>query len=173
MVYVITGGPGFGKTALITKLSELGYPVGGEIARQMIIDQKANGGGVLPWIDVAGFEKQVMEERIKFIKSIDIDEIAFSDRGLPDQVAFSLLKGKKVSQQLIEALATNNYAKRVFLTPPWRQIYRNDPIRTETFEEAENIHRHIKTAYINFGYELIELPFASPEKRIEFILNSL
>ena len=36
MVYVITGGPGFGKSLLIEKLRELGYPVGGEVARKII-----------------------------------------------------------------------------------------------------------------------------------------
>ena len=41
MVYVISGGPGFGKTVLIEKLHELGYQVGGEIARQIMVQQIA------------------------------------------------------------------------------------------------------------------------------------
>jgi predicted ATPase len=173
MVYVITGGPGFGKSVIIEKLHELGYPVGGEIARQIIEQQIAEGGVILPWKDVIGFEKRVMKKRIEFINSIDIQSVAFSDRGLPDQAAFSLYKGKVISQQLSIALEENRYAKKVFLTPPWRQIYRNDQIRTEAFEEAERIHQFIIDAYLKNGYELIELPFVSPDHRIEFILKSL
>lgn len=173
MVYVITGGPGFGKTVLIEKLRKLGYQVGGEIARNIIVHQIVVGGVLLPWKDVAGFEKRIMEERIEFLNSIDIQNIAFSDRGLPDQAAFSWYKGKAISRQLNAALEENRYAKKVFLTPPWHQIYRNDQIRTETFEEAERIHRFIVEAYLNNGYELIDLPFVSPNKRIEFILQSL
>lgn len=173
MVYVITGGPGFGKSVLIQKLHELGYPVGGEIARQIIEQQIADGGELLPWKDVAGFEKRVMNERIKFLKSVDVETVAFSDRGLPDQAAFSRYKGKVVSVQLKEAITANYYAKKVFLTPPWRRIYRNDTIRTETFEEAKKIHCFIVEAYQDIGYELINLPFDSPDKRIEFILKSL
>jgi len=173
MVYVITGGPGFGKTVLIEKLHELGYPTGGEIARQIIVQQISAGGGLLPGIDAAGFEKKVMEERIDFLKRTANKSIVFSDRGLPDQAAFSWYKGKEISLQLKDVLATNRYAKQVFLTPPWRQIYRNDQIRTETFEEAERIHGFIVKAYLENGYQLIDLPLVSPEERIEFILKSL
>ena len=173
MVYVITGGPGFGKTVLLEKLHELGYPVGCEIARQIIAHQIAGGGVLLPWKDAAGFEKRVMEERINFLNSIDIKKIAFSDRGLPDQVAFSWYKGKEISQQLKVALSSNFYAKKVFLTPPWREIFCNDQIRTETFEEAEKIHSFVVKAYQENGYELIDLPLGTPEERIEFILKIL
>ena len=89
MVYVITGGPGFGKSVLIEKLHEIGYQVGDEIARQIIEQQVAEGGIVLPWKDVIEFEKRVMKKRIEFLNSVDIHSVAFSDRGLPDQVAFS------------------------------------------------------------------------------------
>lgn len=173
MVYVITGGPGFGKTVLIEKLHELGYPTGGEIARQIIVQQIESGGGLLPWIDGAGFEKKMMEERIYFLNHTDIQVIAFSDRGLPDQAAFSWYKRKEISQQLKTALATNRYAKKVFLTPPWRKIYKNDQIRTETFEEAVRIHDFIVKAYLENDYQLIELPLVSLDERIDYILKSV
>ena len=173
MVYVITGGPGFGKSILIEKLHELGFKTGSEVARQTIEDQIESGGELLPWRDAAGFEKRVMDARIAFLNSVDVNDVAFSDRGLPDQAAFSIYKGKEISPELKQALKENHYAKKVYLTPPWRQIYQNDPVRTETFEEAEKIHRYIVETYQNFGYEVIDLPIASPEKRIEFILKSL
>ena len=158
---------------VIEKLHELGYPVGGEIARQIIADQLAAVGDLLPWKDRAGFERQVMKGRIDFLNSVDIHEIAFSDRGLPDQAAFSMYKGKEISQPLKETIAANRYAMKVFVTPPWRQIYRNDQIRTETFEEAVKIHNFIVKAYLNYGYELIDLPFVKLEERIEFILKTI
>jgi len=173
MVFVITGGPGFGKSILIEKLRELGYQTGSEIARQIITQQISEGGVILPWKDAAEFEKLVTEKRVEFIRSIDIESVAFSDRGLPDQAAFSLFKGKEISPQLNLALSENRYAKKVFLTPPWPQIFQNDQIRTETFEEAERIHQFIVKAYLDYGYELIELPYVSPDERIEFILKSL
>ena len=165
MVYVITGGPGFGKSILVEKLHKLGYPVCGELARQIIEQQIAEGGVLLPWKDVIAFEKRITKERIEFLNSIDMQSIPFSDRGLPDQAAFSWYKGKVISLRLSLALKENRYAKKVFLTPPWRQIYRNDQIRTESFAEAERIHQFIVEAYLKNEYELIELPFVSPVDR--------
>ena len=173
MVYVISGGPGFGKTVLIEKLHEMGYQTGGEIARQIIARQIATGGELLPWKDNAGFEKKVLEERIRFLNRINFKDIAFCDRGLPDQAAFSWYKGKELSSQLKDALLVNRYAKKVFLTPPWREIYQNDQIRTESYEEAERIHSFIKKAYLENGYELIDLPFVSPDERIAYIFKML
>ena len=173
MVYVITGGPGFGKSILIEKLHDRGFKVGGEVARQIIEDQTTSGGELLPWKDAAGFEKRVMEARIAFLKSVDVIDVAFSDRGLPDQAAFSIYKGKEISPELKLALKENHYAKKVYLTPPWRQIYQNDPVRSETYIEAEKIHGFIVETYLLYGYEVIVLPKVSPEKRIEFILKSL
>ena len=173
MVYVITGGPGFGKTVLIEKLQQMGYQTGAETARQIIMQQIASGGEILPWKNKVKFEIQVMEERISFLNSIAIEDIAFSDRGLPDQSGFSMYKNNGISKQLASALMLNHYAKKVFLTPPWFQIYKNDPIRTETFEEAERIHYYIVQAYLENGYDLVDLPLTTPEKRIEFILKSL
>jgi len=173
MVYVITGGPGFGKSVLIDKLHKLGYPTGGEIARQIIEDQVAIGGDLLPWKDVVGFEKNVMTQRIAFLKSIETDQIAFSDRGLPDQAAFSYFKGKKVSDLLHSAIISNRYAQKVIITPPWKQIYRMDQIRSETYEEAERIHHFIVKAYLDLNYELIDLPFTNPDQRVEFIIKNI
>ena len=173
MVYVITGGPGFGKSVLIEKLRQLGYRTGAEIARQIIVQQIDEGGDLLPWKDTGRFEKRVMEKRIEFLNSVRISDIAFSDRGLPDQAAFSIYKGHAISESIKAALVTYRYAKKVFLTPPWFEIYRNDQIRTESFEEAEKIHNCIVDIYRQYGYELIDLPFVTPDERIDFILKSL
>lgn len=173
MVYVITGGPGFGKTVLIDKLRKLGYQTGEEIARQIIIQQIECQGDILPWKDSSKFEKLVMQKRLEFLNSIDFQDIAFSDRGLPDQKGFSIYKGKVISKELASAVLLNRYAKKVFVTPPWDQIYENDLIRTETFEEAEKIHDCILQAYIESGYDLVDLPLASQDERIDFIIRSL
>ena len=173
MVFVITGGPGFGKTVLIEKLRQLGFQTGEETARQIIIQQIENQGDILPWKNSSKFEKLVMQMRIDFLNGIGNQDIAFSDRGLPDQAGYSLYKGKGISKELAYAILFNRYAKKVFVTPPWSQIYTNDSIRRETFEDAEKIHQCILQAYLDNGYELVDLPLTSPDGRIEFILNSL
>lgn len=171
MVYVLTGGPGFGKTALAEKLALKGYQIGPEIARVLIDEQLKKGGEILPWRNSREFERRVMESRIRFIQQIPDKEIAFADRGLPDQVAFSLYKGKKVSAPLVEAVKNHRYAEPVFITPPWSEIYTEDEIRKETFEEACRIHECILKAYGENGYQLVEIPKGSVDERVQFVVD--
>lgn len=173
MVYVITGGPGFGKSVLVERLKDLGFRVSDEIARQVISRQLAIQGDILPWKNGDLFEKMVMDERMKFLKQSAEVEIGFSDRGLPDQEAYSRYKGRITSERLMQTIQSNRYANRVFITPPWREIYHNDHVRTESFEEAKQIHDCIEEVYLDHGYTLIHLPLVSIYERINFILNLL
>ena len=48
-LYVVTGGPGSGKTTLIEALGRLGIVSMPEAGRAIIRDQTAIGGQALPW----------------------------------------------------------------------------------------------------------------------------
>ena len=50
-LYVITGGPGTGKTSLIEELKTVGYQTVKEVARDIIKEQQLQGGNALPWKD--------------------------------------------------------------------------------------------------------------------------
>jgi predicted ATPase len=169
MVYLLTGGPGFGKTVLAERLALEGYQIGSETARALIDEQLKKRGEILPWRNSHEFERRVMEARIRFLEQIPDTEIAFADRGLPDQVAFSLYKGKPVSEPLAAAVKNHRYAETVFITPPWREIYTEDEIRKETFDEACRIHEWIVTAYREAGYHLEEIPKGTVGERVKFI----
>jgi predicted ATPase len=66
----------------------------------------------------------------------------------------------------------NKYTK-VFLLPPWQEIYQSDEERYENFEQAKLIYNHLKETYENYGYELIEVPQGRLENRILFILEAI
>ena len=173
MVYVITGGPGFGKTTVVNLLAEKGFAVGAEKARELLILNKDQEGEndikKLP-ID---FERRVAMERVNFLQSVAQNAIAFSDRGLPDQIAYSWFKKKMPSAFIEEVVSNYMYAHYVFVTPPWRDIFIQEDIRKESFEEASKIHQQILTAYLKYNYQIIDLPLVNPELRVKFILNFL
>ena len=50
-LYVITGGPGAGKTTVLRELEQQGLGCALEVARQMIQEQVRDGGTALPWAD--------------------------------------------------------------------------------------------------------------------------
>ncbi|HZL10987.1 MAG TPA: AAA family ATPase [Prolixibacteraceae bacterium] len=171
-IYIITGGPGFGKTELIEELRKSGYLCSGEFARDLIETQLTNGGDVLPWKNPKLFQLEVLKQRIAFFESVPDRTIAFADRGIPDQLAFARYKGFVTPEILAGSASEYRYATHVFVTPPWPEIFVNDAIRSETYEEAVRIHQAVLETYSGLNYQIIELPLISVRKRIEYLLQT-
>jgi len=172
-IYVITGGPGFGKTLLVEELKQAGYLCSGEFARDLILSQQESGGEILPWKNTKLFQQNVLQKRIAFFDSVPSGSFAFADRGIPDQLAFARYRGFGTPEILNECSLKYRYAQHVFVTPPWPEIYTNDTIRSETFEEAIRIHEFIVETYIGLNYEVIELPLLPVKQRMEYLLQAL
>jgi len=172
-IYVITGGPGFGKTTLIDELQQAGYHCSGEFAHDMILSQQKSGGDILPWKNPKLFQQNILQKRIAFFDSVPDGSFAFADRGIPDQLAFARYRGFSAPQVLIECAEKYRYAPQVFVTPPWPEIFTNDDIRSETFKEALLIHEIIVETYLSLNYQIIELPLLPVKQRINYLLQNL
>ena len=84
------------------------------------------------------------------------------------------LRGKNLPTDAMEALVEHyTYESKVFITPPWEDIFTTDDERKEDFETMSEIHQILHTSYKEFGYEVIELPKISPAERVNFILEQL
>ena len=172
-IVVITGGPGFGKTRLIEALSAKGFQVSGEAAREIISEQMKSGGDTLPWKNVRDFQQAVSQRRISFWESVSTNEWAFVDRGIPDQLAFASFRGFEPSAMLKSMAAEYQYFPVVFICPPWNEIYVQDEVRTESFDEACRIHEMICKTYHDLAYRLLDIPLCPVEERCAFILSEL
>lgn len=172
-IYVITGGPGFGKTMLVETLQAKGYLCSGEFARDLIVSQQEMRGDILPWKNPRLFQETILNKRKEFFDSVPEGKIAFTDRAIPDQLAFARYKGFGSPKVLATAASEYRYANKVFVTPPWPEIFVNDPIRTETFDEALQIHKIVVETYTSLNYKIIELPLLPLAQRIEHLLQNL
>jgi predicted ATPase len=172
-IYIITGGPGFGKTELIGELKRSGYLCSDEFAREIIEHQKKMGGDLLPWKNPKLFQEEILRLRTDFYDSVPDQTIAFADRGIPDQMAFARYKGFGTPEILKLSAEKYRYAPQVFVTPPWAGIYVNDSIRTEKFEDALLIHQSILETYSGLNYQIIELPLFSVTERVTFMLKTI
>jgi predicted ATPase len=170
-IYVITGGPGFGKTELIHQLRNIGYTCSDEFARDLIDAQLKLDGEILPWKNPRLFQQEILKQRIDFFESVPDGRIAFADRGIPDQLAFARYKGFGSPKRLTQSALKYRYSQQVFVTPPCPDIFVNDSIRTETYEEAVRIHQAVIDTYRSLNYQIVELPLLSVTKRVEFILK--
>lgn len=172
-IYILTGGPGFGKTQLINELRHSGYLCSGEFARDLIESQIQTGGAILPWKNPRLFQQEVLKMRIAFFDSVPDDALAFADRAIPDQLAFAQYKGFGAPEILVQSALKYRYAPQVFVTPPWPEIFRNDAIRSETLDEAVRIHEFVLKTYTDLNYTIIELPLLPVIQRKEYLLQTI
>jgi predicted ATPase len=170
-LYVLTGGPGAGKTAVLAELQRQGFPCVPEVARQIIQEQVQTGGTAVPWSDTACYAELMLERSISSFRELTpASQITFCDRGIPDALCYLQLIGHDDSEA-VTASMTYRYAQKVFLAPPWRAIYATDSERKQSFEEAVRTCNLMIMVYEECGYEIVELPLVSPPERAEFILE--
>ncbi|GLU45411.1 AAA family ATPase [Allomuricauda sp. NBRC 101325] len=68
--YVITGGPGVGKTTLLHELKQRGFMVVPEIARELIKEQQAIDGDALPWKNKNTYRDLMFDRSIESFEKI-------------------------------------------------------------------------------------------------------
>ncbi len=173
-IIVIIGGPGTGKSTIINQLTSLGHCCYPEISRQVTAEAKKLGIDQLFLEDPILFSQKLLEGRIKQFKDAqqESNPVVFIDRGVPDVVAYMNFIGDAYPPDFEEACTKCTYSK-IFMLPPWEEIYKSDGERYENYEEAQQIYLHLKETYQNYGYELIEVPKVSVDNRILFILDRI
>ena len=167
--YVLTGGPGIGKTTVLELLATRGYAIVPEAARYVIEEEQAKDGDALPWKDNAKFQKLVMERQLVLESKLTTDT-AFLDRGIVDGDGYCAYF-KISSPEGMREQGKGRYEK-VFILDRLPE-YKNDTARLENPEEAKQIHQDVIDAYVRFGYEPIMVPVLPPQERLEFILAKI
>lgn len=167
----ITGGPGSGKTTLISRLKEEGYSVKEEVSREIILEARKKGVEQPFLNDPTEFSRRLMEQRIKqFVEAGE--ELVFYDRGIPDVIAYHHYQNTDYPDDFYRKAKKYRYAK-VFILPPWKEIYQTDNERYENFEQAVAIHDNLLATYKHFGYSPVEVKIGSLQSRMNQILSSL
>jgi predicted ATPase len=171
-LFVLTGGPGSGKSTLIEALARAGYAGSVEAGRAIIQDQVAIDGPALPWRDPSAFaELMLCWEMRSYHMAKDQAGLVFFDRGVPDVVGYLRLLRLPVPEHMYNAARAFRYNRRVFIAPSWQAIFRGDRERKQSFDEAVRTYEAMVTTYRDYGYELIELPRATIEERVRFVLE--
>ena len=172
-IILLIGGPSSGKTTLMNHLESEGHICYPEISREVILKAREEGVDYLFLENPMLFSERLLEGRIKqYEKATTEGKHVFIDRGIPDVVAYMDYIGDIYPEKFIAACETYKYDK-VFLLPPWEEIYTSDAERYESYEEASKIHHFLVDTYTKYGYDLHEVPKTSVEERFQFIINHL
>ncbi len=170
--FVITGGPGSGKSTLMDALEEAGYSRSAEAGRGVIQDQVAVTGRALPWDDRMLFAELMLSwEMRSYHMAENVPGPVFFDRGVPDVVGYLRLLGLPVPKHIETAALAFRYNRSIFIAPPWREIFKPDQERKQDFDEAVRTYEAMVATYSAYNYELIELPRVSTQQRLRFVLD--
>ncbi len=174
--YIITGGPGAGKTTLLEELNRAGFTTAPEEGRRIIKEQLISGGDGLPWISKGLFAELMFDASIKtYQKMCEIPgtDPVFFDRGIIDTIGYLKLEKIPVPKEMEILARKMEYNRNVFILPPWKEIYENDPERKQTPEIAGRTFEWMYKTYKEYGYHLIEVPRLTVAQRVEFILETI
>lgn len=173
-LYVITGGPGSGKTTLINALASKGYAVVREAGRAVIQEQLANNGQALPWLNPEAFANAMFAKDLQAYQQASKQMgIVFFDRGLADICGYLMTINQPIATHIQQATEQYLYNKTVFIAPYWAEIFQQDQERKQTAKQAEDTYKMMRQVYSQLGYTLVELPKTSVAKRVEFIEHYL
>jgi len=181
--YAIVGGPSSGKTTVLRELERRGFRIVDEVARGILERELAKGRqpAEVRKDDIA-FQVEIFQTKLRRDPFLPRQELMFFDTGLPDGVAYLLASGviSKISDaehpgfEITEAREVMRKAreikyKKVFLLE--QLPYKYDGIRIEGEENARKIGRSLRELYDFLGFEIVDVPAITPEKRVELILS--
>jgi predicted ATPase len=155
---VISGCSGGGKSTLLAELGRRGYAVIEEPGRRIVREELDGDGAALPWVNAAAFARRAIAMASIDFASVDAAAALQHATGEPALHALGHHRG---------------YHHRIFMAPPWPEIYVSDVERRHDADEAVAEYSRLLDAYAWLGYEILMLPKASAGERADFVLKML
>jgi predicted ATPase len=167
-LYIVTGAPGSGKTAILDHIGA-GVRCVGEAAREVLAEQRSVGGDGTPDGDASLFLDLLLQRSIdKHVAAEHWEGSVVFDRGIPDCIAYADMLGVDPTPSLLSS-QRNRYNNQVLLLEPWEEIYVVDDERTMSFADTVPFHTALTDAYKRAGYSLVPVPRDSVDQRAAFV----
>lgn len=164
--YVLTGGPGCGKTSLLLALELLGEYVTREGAEDYIRLQQARGIAK-PWRD-KNFQLEILH--LTRDREANVPKAApwvWHDRSVLDGLAYEK-QGTDTYRRLLYTGGRSHYDK-IFLIELLPDV-KPTKVRRESWEEAKALEEKLDSIYKTFGYTPIRIAPGGLDERIADIM---
>ena len=171
-LWILTGAPGTGKTAVLDEL-RADLRCVDEPGRRVLAHQRATAGIGTPAQDASRFVDLLLELAIA-----DYETAArqagptLFDRGIPDCIAYAVHLGVDPGPS-VTASDRHRYHDEVLVLEPWEHIYTRDDERTMSFDQTVAFHDALTAAYDRAGYTLIPVPQGTVQPRVAFVRHHI
>jgi predicted ATPase len=169
---IISGCSGGGKSTLLEELARRGHATVTEPGRRIVIAEAARGGRALPWVDATAFARRLVSVAAEDLeRARTMHGTVFFDRSLIDAAAALAHLG---DGSALEKLGTSTcFHRRVFLAPPWLEIFGQDAERRHSLADAIAEYERLSALYPKLGYETVVLPKVDVATRADYVLRAL
>jgi len=169
---ILSGCSGGGKSTLLEALRLRGHCVVDEPGRRIVSQELASGGSALPWGNMKAFAQRAIELSLNDRAQMHRASCwVFFDRGLID--ALFALDSCTACSSIEQVAAENRFHHKVFLTPPWPEIFVTDNERRQHMSESVEEYKRLLYGYPKLGYEAFISPKNTVEERVNFVLREL
>lgn len=169
---ILSGCSGGGKSTLLAELARRGFAVVSEPGRRIVKEELRSGGAALPWVDLAAFARRAIKvaanDKMRMAAATDW---VFFDRSLVDAAVALQYAGEQPAHEVLAHY--DRYHGRVFMTPPWPEIYIADNERPHDIFEAIGEYERLLRMYRELGYDPLILPKVEVSGRADFVLSNL
>lgn len=165
--YILTGGPGSGKSSIILDLESRGEYVVREAAEDVIKRFQADGIEK-PW-EEPDFQERILDLQVQRERAIPSTiERAFIDRGVLDGLAYT----KEGTNTYEKIQRRKEYYEGIFLIEVLGQTQTNR-VRREDYKAALRLERKFEEIYSSAGYNVQRIVPARVSERTDRILELL
>jgi len=168
--FIFTGGPGTGKTTVLNAFQARGFYCVADVARAIIRDRL--DAGLTPRPEPNEFANSIFDKDVANYQASSASEIYFFDRGIVDSLGMLHGCGSISDDEIDLNLARYPYNSTVFLFPPWKEIYRTDDERDQSWAESVRVYDLVKSWYLRCGYQIQEVPIGTLAERVAFVQSA-
>ena len=169
--HVITGAPCSGKTTLVDQLTDKGFQTVPEVARQYFESELSKGRTVDEIReDQADLERCLKDMQLRIESELQTDDVTFFDLALPDCLTYCRVF-EMDPYEIVPACLIHRYTSVfIFDRLPFR---RNATLGPEDEITARFLDEWLERDYSALGYDVVRVPFLTPDARLAFVLDKL